>query len=80
MKTGRILITGTQGFIGSRLLPLLCQLGHTCVATEFDLLDFASADAALAAGPWDAVLRASGLDDRRQHGPGLCGAVRQREP
>jgi GDP-4-dehydro-6-deoxy-D-mannose reductase len=61
MKTGRILITGTQGFIGSRLLMLLRQLGHTCVATEFDLLDFASTDAALAAGPWDAVLHLAAI-------------------
>jgi GDP-4-dehydro-6-deoxy-D-mannose reductase len=52
----RILVTGSDGFIGTRLLPFLTQRGHTCVASQFDLLDFPAIDAALSGGPWDAVI------------------------
>lgn len=57
----RILITGASGFIGARLGPFLRQLGHEVLPAEFDLLDFASVDATLSAGPWDAILHLAAI-------------------
>lgn len=42
-----ILVTGAQGFVGSRLVPFLQQRGHAVVAADGDVLDLPAIETAL---------------------------------
>src|SRR5256885_11485157 len=51
-----VLVTGAQGFVGSRLVAAIGG-----VPLEGDLLDFAALEKALRGQPWDAVVHLAGI-------------------
>jgi GDP-4-dehydro-6-deoxy-D-mannose reductase len=61
MSCRKVLITGAQGFIGSRLLPLLCSQGHEAAASAANLLDFRALGSELGSTPWDLVIHLAAI-------------------
>jgi GDP-4-dehydro-6-deoxy-D-mannose reductase len=57
----RILVTGAEGFVGTRLVPALVLAGHTAEAAGFDLFDTAAVEARLHAAPWDCIVHLAAI-------------------
>jgi len=56
-----ILFTGAQGFIGSRLLPLVKKLDWDIFSPEIDLFDITSFENVLKEKSWDAVIHLAAI-------------------
>lgn len=61
MTHKNILITGSNGFIGSKLLPFLQGLELNAQGVEMELTDPASVKRALSQRKWDAVIHLAGI-------------------
>lgn len=59
--SGRILITGASGFVGSALLGSLSRAGFDAQAANLDLLDGASVTSALSGPPVDVVVHLAAI-------------------
>ncbi len=57
----KILVTGAEGFIGSRLVPQLQRAGHSAEAAGFDLFDAVATETRLRAAPWDCVVHLAAI-------------------
>jgi GDP-4-dehydro-6-deoxy-D-mannose reductase len=57
----KVLVTGSKGFIGTRLVPYLTEAGWDAVGADFDLLDFSAMISVVQQAPWDAVVHLAGI-------------------